>query len=133
MNQKIISNLFILAGLSNILGALIFSKFFTNQILMNAQPEVMGYFGLLSIILWGLAYIAVSKSYAQLPWLLAVFVIEKLLYVTVWVLWLSTNSLSELYSQDVFAGIFYTIYGANDLLFGLFFSLVFVQIYRKSN
>ena len=61
MKLTTISKLFVFAGLSNILGVLIFSKLFTNQVMMNTQPDVMGYFGLISIILWGLAYIAASE------------------------------------------------------------------------
>jgi len=128
MNSITISKIFLLAGLSNLLGVLIFSKVFTNEYLINAQPEVMGYFGLISIVLWGLAYMAVWKSYAKIPWLLGVFVIEKCTYVVVWILWLANNSLGALYEQDTFAGIFYTIYGANDLLFGLFFAWVLLRL-----
>ena len=111
--------------MSNIVGVLLFSKAFTNQILLNAQPAVMSYFGLLAILLWGFAYIAVSKSYNNVPWLLAIFVIEKLAYVIVWLLWHNNNSLSNLFEQDLFAGIFFTIYGVNDFVFMLFFGYVF--------
>jgi hypothetical protein len=128
MNSITISKIFLLAGLSNLLGVLIFSKVFTNEHLINAQPEVMGYFGLISIVLWGLAYMAVWKSYAKIPWLLGVFVVEKFIYVVVWIFWLANNSLGALYEQDTFAGIFYTIYGANDLLFGLFFAWVLLRL-----
>lgn len=125
------SKIFLLAGLSNILGVLIFSKLFTNNVMMNTQPDVMGYFGLISIILWGLAYIAVRNSYAAVPWLLTVFVIEKLIYVIMYLKWFSINSLSAVYNQDTMAGIFYTIYGANDLLFGVFFAWVLFRILKK--
>src|SRR5690606_14331852 len=128
MNPTTISKIFFFAGLSNILGVLIFSKFFTNEVMMEAQPMVMGHFGLIAIILWGLAYIAVRQNYASVTWLLAVFVIEKLVYVLVWLSWLFTNSLSGLYDQDIFAGLFFSIYGLNDLLFGLFFGYVFLEV-----
>jgi len=131
MKLTTISKLFVFAGLSNILGVLIFSKLFTNQVMMNTQPDVMGYFGLISIILWGLAYIAVRKSYAAVPWLLTVFVIEKLIYGTVWLRWLTSHSLAAVYEQDTFAGIFYTIYGANDFLFGVFFAWVFFMVLKN--
>ncbi len=132
MKDRFVSKGFLFAGLSNVLGVLIFSMLFTNEVLMGAQPHVMGYFGLISIVLWGLAYIAVRNSYAQVPWLLAVFVIEKLLYVLVWLWWLKTNSLAAVYEQDTLAGLFYTIYGANDFLFGVFFAWVFFKISKKS-
>lgn len=128
MKPTTISKIFLFAGLSNILGVLIFSKFFTNEVMMEAQPMVMGHFGLIAIILWGLAYISVRKNYTSVPWLLAVFVIEKLVYVLVWLYWLFSNSLSGLYEQDIFAGLFFSIYGLNDLLFGLFFGFVFLKV-----
>lgn len=130
MKPTTISKIFLFAGLSNILGVLIFSKFFTNEVMMEAQPMVMGHFGLISIILWGLAYIAVRKNYASVPWLIAIFVIEKLVYVMVWVHWLFSNSLGSLYDQDTFAGLFFSIYGLNDLLFGIFFAFVFLKVRR---
>lgn len=132
MPTKTISKIFILAGLSNIIGVFVFSKFFTNQVMMNAQPEVMGYFGLIAIALWGLAYIAVHKSYAAVPWLVGVFVIEKLAYVLVYLHWFSSHSIAQVYDQDAFAGIFYSIYGANDFLTMLFFVWVFFKVVRRS-
>ena len=127
MTDKIIQRGFILAGLSNILGVIICSKAFTNDVMLATQPDVMGYFGLISIILWGLAYIAVCKSYNQVRWLVGVFVLEKLAYVTAWLTFVTSRSLSSVYELDMLAGIFYTIYGANDLIFMLFFSFVFLN------
>jgi hypothetical protein len=131
MKAATISKGFLFAGLSNVLGVLMFSKLFTNEVMMNTQPDVMGYFGLISIVLWGLAYIAVRNSYEAVPWLLAVFVIEKIIYVIVYLQWFTSNSLSEVYDQDTFAGVFYTIYGANDFLFGLFFAWVLYKVLKK--
>ncbi|MCM4161607.1 hypothetical protein FHG64_06175 [Antarcticibacterium flavum] len=131
MKPNIISKLFLFAGLSNILGVLIFSKFFTNSVLLSAQPAVMSYFGLISIILWGLAYISVRNTYAAVPWLLAVFTIEKAVYVLVWLSWLFSNSPGNLYDQDTFAGLFFSIYGVNDLFFGIFFGYVFLKVRRS--
>ena len=131
MKPTTISKIFLFAGLSNILGVLIFSKFFTNEVMLEAQPMVMGHFGLIAIMLWGLAYIAVRQNYASVPWLIAVFVIEKLVYVLVWLNWLFSNSLNSLYDQDIFAGLFFSIYGLNDLLFGLFFGYVFLKVRRS--
>lgn len=131
MKPSTISKGFLIAGLANILGVLTFSKFFTNQVMMETQPDVMGYFGLISIVLWGMAYIAVRKTYAVLPWLVAVFLIEKIIYVSVYLNWFSSNSLSAVYEQDTFAGVFYTIYGANDFIFGVFFAVVLFKLLRK--
>lgn len=118
---------FIAAGLSNILGVMLCSKAFTNDVMLATQPDVMGTFGLISIILWGFAYIAVSKSYDRVRWLVGVFVIEKLAYVIAWLALINSRSLGAIYEQDVLAGVFYTIYGPNDLIFMLFFGFVFLK------
>jgi hypothetical protein len=136
MTDKIIHKGFIIAGLSNILGVIICSKAFTNDVMLSAQPDVMGTFGLISIILWGFAYISVSKSYNQARWLVGVFVIEKLAYVIAWMAFITSRSLSSIYELDFLAGLFYTIYGANDFIFMLFFGFVFLkrsQVLPKAN
>ena len=61
-------------------------------------------------------------------WLLGVFSIEKLVYVIVWLAFITSHSLSAIYEHDVLAGAFYTIYGANDFIFMLFFSFVFLRL-----
>jgi hypothetical protein len=127
MTEKMIHKGFIIAGLSNILGVIICSKAFTNDVMLKTQPEVMGIFGLISIVLWGFAYISVCKSYTQVRWLVGVFVIEKLAYVIAWLAFITSHSLSSVYKMDVLAGIFYTIYGVNDFIFMLFFGFVFMQ------
>lgn len=127
MTDKMIHKGFIIAGLSNILGVIICSKAFTNDVMLATQPDVMGYFGLISIILWGFAYISVCKSSYQARWLVGVFVIEKLAYVIAWLALITSRSLSSIYELDVLAGVFYTIYGANDFIFMLFFSFVFLK------
>ena len=127
MTDNLIQKGFIFAGLSNILGVLICSKALTNDVMLDTQPAVMGTFGLISIILWGLAYIAVSKSYRYTNWLVGVFVIEKLAYVAVWLDFVTSQSLGAVYDKDLFAGVFYTIYGPNDFLFMLFFGFVFLR------
>ncbi len=126
MSDANIGRGFVLAGLSNILGVLVCSRIFTNDVLMETQPGVMGLFGLVCIVLWGMAYIAVSRNYAQVRWLIAVFVIEKLAYVIAWTSFIASQSLTTVYEQDAFAGVFYTIYGANDFVFMLFFAYVFL-------
>ena len=122
-----IRNGFIIAGLNNILGVIICSKAFTNDVMLATQPDVMGYFGLISIILWGLAYISVCKNYNQVRWLVGVFAIEKLVYVIAWLAFITSHSLGPIYEQDVLAGLFYTIYGASDFIFMLFFCFIFLN------
>jgi hypothetical protein len=47
--------------------------------------------------------------------------------VVVWVVWLSKNSLPEVYAKDVFAGAFFSIYGANNFVFMVFFAWGFLS------
>ncbi len=79
------------------------------------------------IIVWGLAFIASSKKYKDLKWLVGVFAIEKLVYSIYWTFWILKNDLIPIYEQDLMAGFFYTIYGLNDWLFFLFFTYVFFK------
>ena len=126
MTRNMTEKMFLLAGSSNILGVLICSKLFTNQTMMQLQPSVMGAFGLIMIVVWGLAYIAVYKSYDSVRWLIGVFVVEKFAYVVAWGTFVYTHSLAEIYKTDAFAGVFYSVYGINDFLYMLFFIYVFL-------
>ncbi len=127
MNKAIVRFGFRAAGLINVGGVLLFSRAFTNDALNEADPVVMSNFGLLMVIIWGLAYISVAQSYEKVSWLSAVFALEKLVYTAVWVLWIFNNELGTLYSKDLFAGFFYTIYGFIDFVFMLFFGWVYFQ------
>lgn len=124
MNKKLMKNGFIAAGLMNIGGVLIFSRAFTNTAINNADPVVMSNFGLLMIVVWGLAYLGAAAINSNIKWLAGAFASEKLVYVVVWVMWLSNNSLAQLYTKDFFAGVFFSIYGLNDFVFMLFFAWV---------
>lgn len=125
MNRNLIRNGLIAAGLMNILGVLLFSRAFTNLAINSADPVVMSNFGLLMIVVWGLAYLGAATITSSIKWLAGAFALEKLVYVVVWVKWLSENNLAQLYSKDFFAGAFFSIYGANDLIFMMFFAWVF--------
>lgn len=120
---------FIAAGMSNILGVLFFSMGFSNASLNATYPAVMSDFGLLMIIVWGMAYLAVSKQYMYVKALVAVFAIEKLAYVVSWCVWMFdySASLPALLDESMLTGVFMLIYGANDLLFMLFFVWVFMS------
>ncbi len=109
----------------NIGGVLLFSRAFTNNAIAEADPIVMSNFGLLMIVVWGLAYLGAATASTGIKWLAGAFAIEKLVYVVAWLLWLSNNNLVALYSKDLFAGMFFSIYGLNDLVFMLFFAWVF--------
>ena len=132
MNHTKIKQGFVLAGIMNVGGVLLFSRLFTNTAINNADPVVMSNFGLLMIAVWGLAYWGAASISSDLKWLAGAFVVEKLVYVVAWVRWLSDNSLTALYAEDAFAGIFFSIYGANDFVFMLFFAGVFIASRRAA-
>lgn len=127
MNRKLVRNGLMAAALMNIGGVLVFSRVFTNVAMNNADPVVMSNFGLLMIIVWGLTYLGAAFIQGNIKWLVGAFAVEKLVYVVVWLRWLTENSLAPLYAKDVFAGIFYSIYGLNDMVFMLFFAWVFLS------
>ncbi len=120
---------FIAAGLANIIGVLFFSMGFSNASLNAASPVVMSNFGLLMIIVWGLAYMAVSNSYMHVKMLVGVFAIEKLVYVVSWCIWMFHYAayIPTWFDQSALTGIFMLIYGPNDLLFMFFFIWVFLS------
>jgi hypothetical protein len=126
MNQTLAKNGLIAAGLMNIGGVLLFSRLFNNPAINNADPAVMSNFGLLMIVVWGLAYLGAATIRSEIRWLAGAFALEKLAYVVAWIVWLSGNSLAQLYSDDLFAGVFYSIYGLNDFVFMLLFIWIFL-------
>ena len=132
MNKKIKLG-FIISGLSNIIAVLILSRFFTNEFIPKYDSSVMSYFGLVMIIVWGFAYIAVAKDYEKVKWLVAVFAVEKLIYAIVWINWRVQNDVSAIFNEDAMAGFFYSVYGINDLIFFVFFSYVFIKLIGKSS
>ncbi len=123
---------FIAAGLMN-MAVLLFSRFFTNAVIPESDPAVMSNFGLLMIVVWGLAYIAVAKNYHTVKWLVAVFALEKLIYGFIWIKWMLNNNVSDVFAKDKMAGIYYAIYGANDWMFFIFFSFVFIRLMNVRN
>jgi hypothetical protein len=116
---------FIAAGVMNIGGVLLFSRVFTNGAIAEADPIVMSNFGLLMIAVWGLAYLGAATVDTGIKWLAGAFAIEKFFYVVAWSMWHANNNVMDLYSKDLFAGTFFSIYGLNDLVFMLFFAWVF--------
>ncbi len=121
--HPLISRGLLLAGAYNILGVLVFSAGFSNAGLSEPDPEVFSTLGLFAIMLWGAAYASIWRQYGQVPWLLLVFGVEKLLYLGNWLLWLSNNGadLPVLFAQAPLTGMFYAVYGAGDGLFAMFF------------
>lgn len=131
MSTILVRNGFIAAGVMNIAGVLLFSRLLTNTYINDADPVVMSNFGLVMIAVWGVAYIGTAFIDANVKWLAAAFAVEKLVYVAVWTMWLSNNNLATLFGRDLFAGVFYSIYGVNDFVFMLFFGWVFYSQSRS--
>ena len=127
MKDSLIKKGFILSGIVNILGILVFTKFFTSTAISEADSNVMSPFGLYMIMVWGLAFIAVANSFHRAKWVIAVFFIEKISYVFCWGIWMLDHDLAILFEKDVFAGTFYALYGPNDLIFFVFFMYVFFK------
>ena len=62
VSKGVITKGFVFSGIINIGGALIFSRFFTNEFIPKNDPVVMSNFGLLMIVVWGVSiFIYFSK------------------------------------------------------------------------
>jgi hypothetical protein len=132
LKDRLITKGFILSGLMNIIGVLVFSRLFSNTVIPEYDTLAMSNFGLLMIVVWGCIFISVSKTYHKVKWLIGVFAIEKLIYATHWTKWMLNNTLTEVFAKDKMAGIYYAIYGINDWLFFFFFLIVFIQLIRAN-
>lgn len=133
MNQTKVKSILLAAGAMNVGAVLLFSRFFTNSAIKEADPVVMSNFGLIMIVVWGLAYLGAATINANIKYLAGAFFIEKLVYVVVWVNWLSNNTLSPVYEADTMAGVFYTIYGVNDFIFMVLFFMIFKSKFDMKN
>ena len=132
LKSETITKGFVIAGLMN-MAVLVFSRFFTNPIIPESDPDVMSNFGLLMIVVWGLAYISIAKNYHNVKWLVGVFAVEKLIYGFIWTKWMLNNNVLDVFAKDIMAGMFYTIYGVNDWMFFIFFLLVFIRLIKFEN
>lgn len=123
----------LLAGMVNIVGIFIFSLGFTNTFLGELLSTVFSPFGLVAIMLWGAAYIAVSDRAEELPAVLFVFAFEKALYAISWAVWIMNpnNSLVLVFQKSALTGMFFTFYGPIDFLFGVCFAVIGFRAWRK--
>lgn len=122
---------FYLATLYNFIGILGFNAFFMDDTLSALNPVTFSLMGQIGILLWGLAYFSVAKTYARVPLLLGVFCAEKLIYFLDWAIWLAKNG--ERLSGDLpirFKIFFYT-YGLGDLTFGVFFAIAALSVFKN--
>jgi hypothetical protein len=124
---------FLLAGCVNFFGSLLVSAGFTNDTLASLDPVVFSNFGIVAIMLWGMAYVAVSRSYHHVPYVVAVFACEKMVYAIIWILWMCQfrHKLPDVLSETPLTGGFYLTYGVVDFLFGVFFAWVAITTLRR--
>jgi len=73
VKKTLVRNGFIAAGVMNIGGVLLFSRVFTNDAIAEADPVVMSNFGLLMIVVWGLAYLGTAMAGTGIKWLAGAF------------------------------------------------------------
>ena len=123
---------FLFAGAWNVLGILSFSKFFTNRFLATVDPAVFSWLGQVAIVLRGFAYWSVANSYQHVPWLLVVFLVEKMIYGGTWLKWLMAKgkTLPKIASESVLTAGFFSVYGAGDLIFGVFFGWLALRVLK---
>ena len=121
--------LFIAAGFANFVGAASFALGYHYGIVGNHFPEVFGPFGLGAIVLWGMAYIAVSTEHPRAPRLLFVFFVEKMVYVgTALYFWfVMKTDFMTLWNEGIFNALLWAGYGLIDLSFGLLFLYTWLQ------
>jgi hypothetical protein len=121
--DRVVTIGFLLAGSYNVLGILIVSKLFTNQLLSVIDPVVFSWFGQVAILLWGFAYWSIARSHQQVPYLLLVFCLEKMLYAGTWLVWIleKSSTLPTIAAESPLTASFFAGYGAGDFAFGLFF------------
>lgn len=132
IKSETITKGFVIAGLMN-MAVLVFSRFFTNSVIPESDPVVMSNFGLVMIVVWGLAFISVARNYHSVKWLVGVFAIEKFIYGFIWIKWMLKNNVLDVFAKDKMAGIFYSVYGLNDWMFFIFFLLVFIRLIKIGN
>lgn len=114
---------FILAALYNF-GILLSSKGLGND--LGAVDPLFGPAGCVGVLLWGAAYLSLAWRYDVAPAVSLVFCLEKAFYGIHWLNWLSAHGgeLAALRAADPRTGQFFSIYGAGDLVFMVFFGWV---------
>jgi len=121
---------FAICAAYNILGCLCVTKFFTSKTFFTIYPEVFGREGMICIMLWGLAYLSIMFSYVNTPYTTLVFVVEKLLYVIIYIVFLTKKNGGELIkkagTEDPLAALFFSVFGIGDFLSGVFFAVAFI-------
>lgn len=131
MRRELTTVGFLAAGLYNVVGILWVSRFFTNTVLFDAEPDLFGPRGCVLVVIWGLAYVSVATRSADVPGLCGVFAVEKAFYTVAWLQGLQQHVLSDVFDADALTGFFLATYGAGDALFGVFFAWVAWRSVRR--
>lgn len=114
----------IAAGAVNILGVPLFSRLFSNELLNAVDPATMSNFGLVMIMVWGLLFLALAFNASNGPLVFGALAIEKLCYVVAWTKTMLATDIGALLRQDALTGVFYAVYGLNDLAFAVLFLIL---------
>ena len=114
---------FVIAALYNS-GIVYSSKGFGGD--LGAIDPLFSPLGCVGILLWGLAYLAMARSYKHAPAVVFVFALEKLMYGAHWLVWMRNHGsdLPEITAADPVTGSFFGAYGSGDLVFMVFFGWV---------
>jgi hypothetical protein len=115
------ATLLFIGGLVNIGGMLSFNRGFTSDVLSQFDPETFSTLGMISICLWGGAYLGAIRIYEQARLLLAVFALEKLIYAGTWLHWIVSRH-AVLGQIPWMPRLFFSTYGLIDFAFGLAFA-----------
>ncbi|HPQ54840.1 MAG TPA: hypothetical protein PK253_16425 [Spirochaetota bacterium] len=134
MKKTMIQKIFWAAGLINIIGMLSVSLFFTSPYPAKYYPLVFSNFGMIVIMLWGLANIAVSSVYMHVRMLLFVFALERMAYTITWIIFIATSGslIPVIFQESIITGLILGSYGLCDAAFSLFFTWVGLKGYRIS-
>ena len=119
------------AAFVNTIGVLVFTRGLTNQTLIEVDPNHFSRFGLIMIMTWGVCYYACAQAARKHHAISLTFALEKLIYVLTWISFISGPvNWSQLYDRDLFAGVFYAIYGVIDAIYMSLFLYCAMQTQR---
>ncbi len=123
---------FVAAAAYNIVGMVVFTRGFTNQVLFAADPELFSRPACAVVCIWGLAYLSLAAHANKAPYVALAFAAEKLFYAAWWARWISLHhgDLMTIRANDLLAGMFYGVYGVGDAAFAAFFAVVFWKFWR---
>ena len=124
-----VRKVFGMAGMANIVTILVATRAFTDPLISQVDPAVFSTPSLVLIMVWGLAYLTVAPHWWKLPPMCLVFMLEKLVFVAMWVRWIlsSRDQLPGLWEIDWQIALFYGGYGIVDTFFSLFFFWAWLQ------